>query len=546
MKSCSTIIQNEPELSKLHDFVLPIAKNSPVSNGGSKGAESLMKTVKKVLKPQQKMNDETVTQNTAAVRRDPLKLYRLNQALDLQASHALGHNKSVAKDKTDAPNISKSLSILGTIEAEDGFNEEEYSYKDVFDGDDDEDEPLAEQQPSNDEPVAAAGASKSVRSQLVIGSIVKARHPRWGDDWFHAEVRHIPQSGATGPGSKSCTLRWLDETGGEGSGIFEYEMRKPWDKEESIALAKVVSPAAELHGHLGLDGQRQWLTEEAFAAQLASAACSSASTRRDTSSAAAAPASTSSSTPFSRVVLTAEPAPIDLRQSSSAVDLRQSFAAAIDLTQSPASDSKAAGSTRDDAIDIDPDQVVLHSHKSNKKRMISSSCLLSSDPAEWLNDSQINAAASLIEMPVAHRIKFNYPRGPNVETVFKSRLFQRALTGDINPPLAAIGQNYVSQAHWRKLIVCFAEKLVYYFEPVGSRLRSGPIIDLFNDVLNSLNDGWRFQSIEVRLQTDGCSCGLWQLVADRAFAAYVDSSEFGTGRFGLFLVGWLAMQRPQP
>ena len=77
----------------------------------------------------------------------------------------------------------------------------------------------------------------------------------------------MPPEGAQGPGSRSCVVRWLDETGGEGSGIFEYETRRPWDKEESIALNKVVSPTAELVHRTGQDGVSQWLTPEALATQ---------------------------------------------------------------------------------------------------------------------------------------------------------------------------------------------------------------------------------------------------------------------------------------
>ena len=42
------------------------------------------------------------------------------------------------------------------------------------------------------------------------------------------------------------------------------------------------------------------------------------------------------------------------------------------------------------------------------------------------------------------------------------------------------------------------------------------------------------------LQSDGCSCGLWILVVDRAFVAYVDSTDFGNYCFESFLRDWLA------
>lgn len=100
---------------------------------------------------------------------------------------------------------------------------------------------------------------------LVVGAIVRAAHPKWGDEaWFLAEVRTLPRP--SGTGSRSCTLRWLDEVGDEGSGVYGYEMRRPWDKEESIALTKVLSTDARMHPRVGPEGQKLWLTDEAVAA----------------------------------------------------------------------------------------------------------------------------------------------------------------------------------------------------------------------------------------------------------------------------------------
>jgi len=127
------------------------------------------------------------------------------------------------------------------------------------------------------------------------------------------------------------------------------------------------------------------------------------------------------------------------------------------------------------------------------------------------------------------------------------RTFRQALANSLASPLAAIVQNYVSEAHWRKLIASINEKVLYYFEPYGTRIRAGHAIsEAFNSELDALHDGWQFKSIEVKLQTDGSSCGPWDLVVDRAFVAYVDSSEFGSGSFDTFLVTWLGQLEPQP
>lgn len=76
--------------------------------------------------------------------------------------------------------------------------------------------------------------------------------------------------------------------------------------------------------------------------------------------------------------------------------------------------------------------------------------------------------------------------------------------------LAALSQDYVSAGHWHTLKIVPCEKKVYYFEPFGSKLRANsPIVQAFECVLGLLNDGWCFDSIQLKFQTDGSSCGVW-------------------------------------
>ena len=390
-----------------------------------------MKKAKKVLKPQQKMTDEAMSRNVGAVSREPEKLYRLTPELDLMASHALGHNNNSRTVKVEAPGVVASDSILGALAEDDGgWNPAEYVRADIFDDDDEEEEEasgeLAEQ----------AVLGQSVRGQLVLGSIVTAKHPRWGDDCFHAEVRCVPEVGATGAGSRSCTLRWLDEVGGEGSGIFEYESRKPWDKEEAIALTKVQNTAAQLHPRTGPTGQKQWLTDEALAAA-------------DSSTFVIVTPVGSASTPAGMPV------------SSCSDDASNATTATAATTATSSAKPGSADAT------IDTEKVVLRKRKQNRQQMVSSSYLLSSSPTEWLNDSHVNSVNALSPLPTAHRIRFNLSRGSNVENVLASTTVRRALTDSLGSPLAALVQNYVSEAHWPKLIVCYAEKVLYYNEPYG-------------------------------------------------------------------------------
>ena len=100
-------------------------------------------------------------------------------------------------------------------------------------------------------------------------------------------------------------------------------------------------------------------------------------------------------------------------------------------------------------------------------------------------------------------------------------------------------QSFVKELHWHKLIFSFEEKVLYYWEPYGSRLRaSSPFMTAFETHVASLGQGWRFVSIEVKFQTDGWNCGVWTTVADQAFIAYTDSTSFGTSTFASFLIAW--------
>ena len=120
-----TVLRDVPELAPLFTLLHPMAENQPISNGGEHGAESLMKKIGKVCKPQQRLNDKTVSQNVGAVCRDPDKLYHLTAALDLEASYALGHNKaSRVKEKLAVPIVAASDAGLGfTAEGDEGCEE---------------------------------------------------------------------------------------------------------------------------------------------------------------------------------------------------------------------------------------------------------------------------------------------------------------------------------------------------------------------------------------------------------------------------------------
>ena len=144
-----------------------------------------------------------------------------------------------------------------------------------------------------------------------------------------------------------------------------------------------------------------------------------------------------------------------------------------------------------------------------KKLRVGSSALLSMDPTEWLNDCQVANLLALMKGAQKHQVKFKYPRdGESVTALFECRDMQRMLTGE--SPLAALSQDYVSEAHWRTLKVVSGEKVVYYHEPFGSKLRANsPVVRAFERTLGSLNDGWHFKPIELKFQTDGSSCGVW-------------------------------------
>ena len=74
---------------------------------------------------------------------------------------------------------------------------------------------------------------------------------------------------------------------------------------------------------------------------------------------------------------------------------------------------------------------------------------------------------------------------------------------------------------------------------VGQLGAEHDMVKAFDAALGSLDDGWRFECIALRVQSDGHNCGVWDLVGDRDFVAYLDSDEFGRGFFGSFFERWL-------
>ena len=178
-----------------------------------------------------------------------------------------------------------------------------------------------------------------------------------------------------------------------------------------------------------------------------------------------------------------------------------------------------------------------------KMLRISSAAILSSDPYEWLNDCQYGNLQALMERPERQRLQINYPRSGNVSTLFKSKTVCKVLAGSLVEPPAALLQNYVGGGHWRKLAVYFTEKVVYYWEPYGGELCADhDVLVAFDEALGSRGDGWRFECITIKVQTDGHNCGPWDHVGDRAFVAYLDSDESGGGRFANFFQRWLEQQ----
>lgn len=52
------------------------------------------------------------------------------------------------------------------------------------------------------------------------------------------EIAFLPAEGASGKGAQSATVRWLDGTGGEGSGIYEYD--EQYDRPDSLGFANII------------------------------------------------------------------------------------------------------------------------------------------------------------------------------------------------------------------------------------------------------------------------------------------------------------------
>ena len=383
---------------------------------------------------------------------------------------------------------------------------------------------------------------------------------KYGAGWWYAKVDALPPDDATGEHSQSVYLRWLDEVGGEGSGIYGFD--QTFDKPQWIAAAKIVNTCPDIHPMAAKDGQERWLTAEALAAHaadytpsfaaVASSAAAASSSSADTSSAAAASssavASSSSDAYASSSAVGASSSSATAASSSSAAAASSATANAIPVPVPPlgwAALLAAASPSTPQEINLEE----LELRESGRKKLrIGSSALLSLDPCEWLNDCQVANLIELLELRGC-KVMFRYPRpatllgaGSVTTDLFTCRRMRKVLTGDSS--LVAIGQNYIDQGHWYTLIVLPPERLVLYAEPFGTKARPSVLKD-FDAHVKALDIEWRLESLEVKLQTDGHSCGVWTLVLDRALVAYLaqrSNGAGGSGGFAAFFTRWLGAQ----
>jgi hypothetical protein len=337
--------------------------------------------------------------------------------------------------------------------------------------------------------------TEGIRRRLLVGKPVSVKHgvDEFGiPKWFLAIVHAFPDFGATGEGSRSFQLRWLDETAPR-----EYTFDANYSDVETVGLLEVLDTEAPVRLLRGTGDDRVWELVDPTAP--AAAAVPTA----PTDGAAASSTTTTAAAAFS-----ATPA------GASATSPSATPASVVDITE--------------------PDDVVLHRAR-NCRAWVSSEFTLSTDATEWLNDSHMAAGAALMEKPAGCAVKHRYPcDAATAARLFDGKAVGRALrrTGR-----HAIVQSYCAGAHWRKLVISFDEKVLYYAEGGGGELPNGAILSAFKRVLARF--GWRCSPVRLRLQHDGHSCGDWSLVTDEAFLAYCDSSSFGDGGFPAFFEEWL-------
>ena len=107
-------------------------------------------------RPQSARSEASAGSAVSAVRRDPTKLYHITSELDLQASHAYGHNSSATRAaKTEAPDVDASDSILGTALEGEVWDDEEYAL--AASGDDSDSEEDADDHGSDADEAGADG-----------------------------------------------------------------------------------------------------------------------------------------------------------------------------------------------------------------------------------------------------------------------------------------------------------------------------------------------------------------------------------------------------
>jgi hypothetical protein len=533
-----TLLKDVEKLRPLHDIIFRFFRFLPISNFFS---ETVVKTLVKTLHPTQRREEATASRWVAALHRDPSRLARLTDALVQWARGVLKTSKDRSRQQqVEVPAIDMHGSILGTaseldvpaVIAHDSLGDKGSDGKADHDLEDEQEEEEEEAEAVRDV-IASSGAADQehieyvqkkldgVRSGLLVGKIVLVG---WGDlnGFFMAEVAEFSKA----PKAYTFQALWFDEVE---PGIYEKDAR--WPKasarmkdvfELNPSVEKLTDGRVRLLNVLQPTGQPVMASDEPSEKPMIKE-----------------PASKKSAVVVKLFV--AKP-----KASGSASSTATSIAAKPAPTKSPAALSASKLPTAGEST---PQTAHSFLHAADKLlrgagKLRSDRPILTRSNSEWLNDVQI---ANHDKLNSRAHLKLLYPKSVHLMVALldkRTTAGQRFLKLVDMPvrelPTANFSQVQpcaVDELHWHTFMFCFQEKSCYAFDGFCNDIPE-TITSQFAAVMAP--HGWHLCKIQLRLQFDSCSCGVWIQVARDAFAEYTESAQCGTKSFPAYFKDWLA------
>ena len=168
------------------------------------------------------------------------------------------------------------------------------------------------------------------------------------------------------------------------------------------------------------------------------------------------------------------------------------------------------------------------------RRLLADLAYPSNEATQWLSDVILaNGHEADVRPTGSVPVRYNYPRPQSqVPSIFEQTAARRIFRHEDT----CLVQQFCDGVHWHNLALVGPERVMYYWEPTGSKLGGRDAISTAFEC--AAPGGWDIVSIPLRLQADGHSCGDWaHWFRCRVHEYVADETQMGKCTFPEFLRG---------